>query len=421
MTSTGMSKNNARRRVVVTGMGAVTPLGNSMAATWNGLLEGVSTARAIGRFDASGFPTKIGYEVRAYRFDRALAGHDATYLNEAGEFGVTAAHEALRQAGLDGGRTKVIPERVAVMVGNGMGSPGLEWYAQHYLDGKFDGETLRKHGRFMPEMLATVIARMAQAKGGMATVHTACASSGQALGEAYEAVRYGEADVVVTGGADSMINPFYVAGFSLLGALSKRNDDPRTASRPFDKDRDGFVLGEGACMLVFEELEHALARGAVPLAEIMGYGITESAYRITDLHPEGIGPIEAMQMAVEDAGIEATKIGYVNAHGTSTALNDRIEALAIAKVFAGGKTFVSSTKSMTGHMISAAGAIELGVCLKALEHQTLPPTVNVFEKDPECRVELTPAQPTAIKLDYALSNSVGFGGSNTALVAGRLK
>ena len=423
MTFSSQSKQQ-RRRVVVTGMGAVTPLGHTMAETWTGLVEGVSTARAIDRFDASGFPTQIAYEVREFRFDAALAQGDAAHLSDAAKFGVTAAHEALAQAGLRNQSSSIDPARIAVVIGNGMGSPGLDWYADHYLDSDFDAQTLRKHTQYLPDMLTSVVAKIARAHGGATTVHTACASSGQALGEAYEMIRYGDADVVVTGGADSMINPFYVAGFNLLGALSKRNGDPRTASRPFDKDRDGFVLGEGACMLVFEELDHALARGATPLAEVLGYGITESAYRITDLHPEGVGPVEAMQMAVADAGIDANRVGYVNAHGTSTGLNDRVEALAIAKVFTGRgerRTFVSSTKSMTGHMISAAGAMEFGVCIKALTHQTLPPTVNVFEKDPECRIELTPSLPTPWPLDYALSNSVGFGGSNTALVVGRIK
>lgn len=411
-----------RRRVVVTGIGAVTPLGNSMDATWSGMIEGVSMAGSVKRFDASGFPTTIAYEVQGFdeqRRPEKIPEGDWPFLNAAGKFGVVAALEALAQAGQQG----LDPARVAVCVGNGMGSPDFEWYQRHVLADFYDAETFRKHAQFFPEMLTAVIARLAQAKGGTTTVHTACASSGQALGEAYEMVRYGEVDLCVTGGADSMVNPYYFAGFSLLGALSKRNDDPRTASRPFDKERDGFVLGEGACMLVFEELEHALARGAKPLAEVCGYGVTESAYRITDLHPEGTGPIEAMQMALDDAAIDASKVGYINAHGTSTSLNDRIEALAVSKVFPSNRcrTLVSSTKSMTGHMISAAGAIEFATCVKALQHQVLPPTVNVQTKDPEVLAELTPARPTDCALSYALSNSVGFGGSNTALVAGRIE
>jgi 3-oxoacyl-[acyl-carrier-protein] synthase II len=408
-------KSAKRRRVVVTGIGAVTPLGNTMDATWAGMIEGQSTAGPVRRFDASGFPTTIAYEVKDFQ---KLEG-DWPFLNAAAHFGINAAHEALAQAKLGQG---VDPMRIAACIGNGMGSPDFDWYERHYLTDELDAETLRQHAKYFPEMLTATIAQLANARAGVTTVHTACASSGQALGEAYEMIRYGDADVCVTGGADSMVNPYYFAGFSLLGALSKRNGDPATASRPFDKDRDGFVLGEGACILVFEELEHALARGATPLAEVCGYGVTESAYRITDLHPEGTGPIEAMQMALDDAGIDASRVGYINAHGTSTLLNDRIEALAVSKVFPKERcrTAVSSTKSMTGHMISAAGAIEFAVCVKALQHQVLPPSVNVSTQDPEVLATLTPATPTDCKLDYALSNSVGFGGSNTALVAGRM-
>lgn len=415
------NKIDKRRRVVVTGIGAVTPLGNSMDATWSGIIEGVAVAAPVRRFDASGFPTTMAYEVSGFDdgfLPEGVREGDWPFLNPAGRFGVAAAAEALAQAGLQG----LDPLTVAVCIGNGMGSPDFAWYEKHYLANNFDADTYRRHAQFFPEMLTSIVARMANAQGGATTVHTACASSGQSLGEAYELIRYGEAAMVVTGGADSMVNPYYFAGFSLLGALSKRNGDPRTASRPFDKDRDGFVLGEGACMLVFEELEHALKRGAKPLAEVCGYGVTESAYRITDLHPEGTGPIEAMQMAIDDAAIDASKVGYINAHGTSTSLNDRIEALAVSKVFPASRcrTFVSSTKSMTGHMISAAGAIEFATCVKALQHQVLPPSVNLLTKDPEVLAELTPTTPTAWKLDYALSNSVGFGGSNTALVAGRI-
>jgi 3-oxoacyl-[acyl-carrier-protein] synthase II len=226
---------------------------------------------------------------------------------------------------------------------------------------------------------------------------------------------------VLTGGVDSMVSPFYLAGSSLLGALSKRNDDPTTASRPFDKDRDGFVLGEGAAMLMLEEEGHARARGARILAELAGAGVTESAYRITDLHPEGTGPIEAMQEALDVAGVEPEAVGYVNAHGTGTALNDRIEALAVSRVFPADRcaVVVGSTKSMTGHMISAAGAIELAFCAQAVATQTIPPNANLFTPDPECAVTLAGGAPEARSLECALSNSVGFGGSNTALLVRR--
>jgi 3-oxoacyl-[acyl-carrier-protein] synthase II len=300
-----------------------------------------------------------------------------------------------------------------------MGCPDVEWYRDYYVTGKFSDTVARAHTRYMPHEITDVIANRLKLGGEVTTVHTACASSGQAIGEAFEAVRSGEAVAMLTGGCDSMIHPFYLAGFCLLGALSKRQD--KTACRPFDAKRDGVVLGEGACVLVLEELDHAVARGADIIAEVVGYGVTESAYRITDLHPEGEGPIEAMQAAVDDAEITKDKIAYINAHGTSTLLNDQIESLAIQKVFGSSGVYVSSTKSMTGHLISAAGAIEMLICALALHHQTLPPSVNLFEPDATCPVRLTPAQATAANFDFALSNSVGFGGSNTALVARRFQ
>jgi 3-oxoacyl-[acyl-carrier-protein] synthase II len=414
-----------KRRVVVTGVGAVTPLGHTMINTWSGITEGVSVGDKIKRFDASLFPTAIGYEVRDFSFQNDLISqHEAALMNDAARYGVTAAAEALEQAGLAALKNRSVnSNRFGVCLGVGMCSPDFNWYEKMFMTKCFHDEIMREHLQFFPDQLSSVVARMAGAKGGISTIHTACASSGQSLGEAFEQVAYGDCDVVLTGGADSMISPYYFAGFSLLGALSKRNNDPKTASRPFDAARDGFVLGEGACMLVFEEYEHAVQRGAKILGEVCGYGITESAYRITDLHPEGHGPMEAMQMAVDDAGINAEQVAYVNAHGTSTPLNDRLEGLAISKIFPKERcsTQVSSSKSMTGHMISAAGAIEFAVCLKALDHQVLPPSVNVFEQDSECFVTLTASVPKELCFDYALSNSVGFGGSNTALVAGSVR
>lgn len=416
-----MNAQIKKRRVVVTGIGAVTPLGHSFRNTWSGILEGVSVGGPVTLFDASKFPTTIGYEVKDFTFDKSLlTGNEAAFVNRAAEFGITAAAEAWTQAGLDG---HAAPGRVGVCLGVGMCSPDYGWYESVMLPENYSDPTLKHHIRYFPDQVTSIVARMIGAKAGLTTVHTACASSGQSLGEAFEAVAYGDADVMLTGGCDSMIHPFYYAGFSLLGALSKRNSDPRTASRPFDGSRDGFVLGEGGCALVFEELEHALRRGAPIIAEVCGYGVSESAYRITDLSPDGSGPIEAMEMAVADARIHASEVGYVNAHGTSTLLNDRIESMAVNKVFYrdGQGPRVSSTKSMTGHMISAAGAIEFAVCAQSVAQQVLVPSINITEKDPECEVVLTEKTPTDAQLKYALSNSVGFGGSNTALIAGRFK
>jgi len=419
--------NQKKRRVVVTGMGAVTPVGNSMDRTWNGIIEGVVNAAKVKAFDGGTFPTTFAYEVSDFKLRTdLLKKNEENALNRAALFGVNAVAEALEQAGIMRSQGSAAPsdfdkKRAAVCLGIGMASPEPEWFAKRYIPNQFRDEDLRRHLKYLPFLFSGIAARLMGARGGTTTIHTACASSGQSVGEAYEMVAYGDADIVLTGGVDSMINPFYFAGFSLLGALSRRNDDPKTASRSFDADRDGFVLGEGACMLVFEEYEHAKKRGAKIIGEICGYGITESAYRITDLHPEGIGPTEAMQMAIDDAGISPTKVAYVNAHGTSTHLNDKIEALAVSKVFPKERcdVHVSSTKPMTGHMISAAGAIEFAVALMALKYQVLPPTINVHTADAQCDVKLTPSVATPKKMEYALSNSVGFGGSNTALVCRR--
>jgi len=410
-----------KRRVVVTGVGAVTAAGHNMNETWNAIIEGVSTAGPVTRFDASGMPTTIAYEVKNFKLDKdGLLPEELPYLNDAAGFAVNSAKEAWAQARL--GEAVFEKSRFAVCYGAGMGSSDFGWFSEIYSENKVNDPSVKFLSKNFPYTITSVLKRMFGAGGGAITAHTACASSGQSLGDAFEMIAHGDADVVMTGGADSMINPFHMAGFCLLGALSKRNGDAKTASRPFDRDRDGFVLGEGACTLIFEEYEHAKARGAKILGEVAGYGVTESAYRITDLHPEGHGPIEAMQMAVDQAGIPASKVAYVNAHGTSTLLNDRIEALAVNRVFgnAPDACVVSSTKSVTGHMISAAGAIEFAVCLKALQHQVIPPSTNLFNVDPSCEINIAPRQPTPKTFEYALSNSVGFGGSNTALVARRI-
>lgn len=416
-----MSSKHSKRRVAITGIGAVTPIGNTIEATWNGLLENRVQADKVKSYDASTMPTKFGYEVSEFELNKKyLKDEDLQRLNLAGQFGINAAVEALEQSGiLD---ADIDRHRIGTCLGVGMFSPSTKWYDEVMLEENFEDPRLKEHIKYWPNFLTSVISRIANAKGAATTIHTACASSGQSLGEAYEMVAYGDADVVITGGADSMINPYHMAGFNLLGALSKRNDDCKTASRPFDAERDGFVLGEGACMLIFEDYEHAKKRGAKILGEICGYGITESAYRITDLHPEGEGPKEAMEMAINDAGARPSEVGYINAHGTSTHLNDKCETLAVSKVFPSEScdVHVGSSKSTTGHLISAAGAIEFAICVKALMHQTVPPNTNLFEKDPEIAAKLAETTPIEKKMEFALSNSVGFGGSNTALVARRV-
>lgn len=416
----------SRRRVVITGIGAVTPIGNTMNDTWNGIIEGRKAVRPVEIFNAKDFPCDFAYQVEGFSLDPEgfLAEDHQKFLNRAGQFGWNAAREALAQSKLlnKNEDNSVDLDRLALCLGVGVGSPDLNWYGNVYLQDKFANDEMTLYHRHnFPTTLTTVLASMMGARGGNATIHTACASSGQALGEAFDMIACGDYDAVLTGGADSMINPFQMAGFCLLGALSSRKNDPDHASRPFDADREGFVLGEGACMFVFEDYEHAKRRGAQILGEICGYGVTESAYRITDLHPEGRGTIEAMEMALQDAGIASRQVGYINAHGTSTMLNDRVESLAISKVFPKSecRTIVSSTKSMTGHLISAAGAIEFAVSVYALQKQVIPPSVNLFQQDPHCEVLLAKNEPEEFSAEYALSNSIGFGGSNTSVIARR--
>jgi 3-oxoacyl-[acyl-carrier-protein] synthase II len=413
-----------RRRVVITGIGAVTPIGNTMSDTWNGVIEGRKSVGKTTVFDAKNFPCDFSYQVSDFSLDERgfTDPTQKSFLNRAAQFGWNAAHEALDQSRILQD-TSINKNRFSVCLGVGMGCEDLSWYAEVLPERIATDESVLFYTRNYPSTLTTMLAALTGARGGNTTVHTACASSGQALGEAFDMISSGDSDVVLTGGADSMINPFQVAGFCLLGALSSRKSDPAAASRPFDEDRDGFVLGEGACMFVFEDYDHAVKRGATIVGEIVGYGVTESAYRITDLHPEGRGTIEAMEMALSDAGIPPQKVGYINAHGTSTLLNDRIESLAIAKVFPSShcKTVVSSTKSMTGHLISAAGAIEFAVAVYALQNNVIPPSVNLMIKDPNCEIELAGAAPSDLNSNFALSNSIGFGGSNTSLIARRFE
>lgn len=412
-----MSESLTKRRVVITGLGAVTPLGHSMESTWQGIREARSVTAPVQRFDGTQYASQIACEVKDFALAEGLLSDDEERVaTDIMRFGVAAGLEAIAQAQLT--PNTYDPYRTAVCLGVGICSPSYEWFAQVYGQGRFEGSEYDRNLGLFPDQLSSVMAQRIGAKGGITTIHTACASSGQSIGEAYEMIAYDQCDVVLTGGADSMVNPFYFAGFGLLGALSKRNQDPATASRPFDKDREGFVLGEGACLMVLESYEHAKARGAAILGEICGYGVTESAYRITDLHPEGIGPIEAMEFALKDAQLPPSAIGYVNAHGTSTAVNDRVEALAVDRVFGAHAPYVSSTKSMTGHLISAAGAVELAFCVLALRDQILPPSLNIFEQDPNCPIRLTPSSAMPLRFTHALSNSVGFGGSNTALIVG---
>jgi 3-oxoacyl-[acyl-carrier-protein] synthase II len=422
------------RRAVVTGMGWVTPLGSRIDEAWKRLLAGESGVDRITIFDPTNFPTQIAAEVKNWSI--ADAGEDPKRWQKQGRhtrFAVAAAKMAVEQSGLREGDFQ--PTRFGVYLGSGEGHQDFDAFTDLIvaaLDGdKFDVTRFTQAGlerldpvfelEQEPNMPAGHIAAMFNAQGPNANCLTACAASSQAVGEAVELIRRGDVDVMISGGTHSMIHPFGVTGFNLLTALSTRNDEPQRASRPFDKDRDGFVLGEGAAMLVVEEMEHAKRRGAKILGEIVGYGSTADAFRVTDSHPEGRGAAACMRLALKDAGLNPEQVGYINAHGTSTDVNDRVETLAIKTVFGehAAKIPVSSTKSMLGHLIAAAGATELIITLLALRDQVLPPTINYDTPDKECDLDYVPNQSREHRHGYGLTNSFGFGGQNIALIVGK--
>jgi beta-ketoacyl-acyl-carrier-protein synthase II len=422
---------SARRRVAVTGLGLVTPTGNDVPQTWAALLAGASGVAPISLFDASGFSTRIAAEVK--NFDPRERVDDRKLLNSANRshtFALAAAEEALRDAGIR--PEAATAARWACAVGTGMmGVSYAELDDVHRrcaADGELDPARLVQDTEatdpmtFCRSQSTTGLALLMRRFGihGYGTsVHTACASGGQAVGTAMKLIRRGDADFVLAGGFDSMISPVGLAGFCLLSAVSPDNDTPQRASRPFDVTRNGFVLGEGAGFVVLEEWEAARRRGARIYAELAGDGNSLSSYRITDSHPSGDGPIQAMRQALADAGATPAEVDYLNAHGTSTPMNDRSEAAAAKVVFGEGvgNVSVSSTKSSMGHLIAAAGAVEAAVCALAIHHGLLPVNANLREQDPECEhLHLVLGQPEARPVRIAMSNSLGFGGSNSCLV-----
>ncbi|MEX2309143.1 MAG: beta-ketoacyl-[acyl-carrier-protein] synthase family protein [Pirellulales bacterium] len=422
-----------RRRVVVTGMGCVTPLGTTVPELWSNLKEGKSGVDYTTLFDASNFPTRISAEVRNWSLTDV--GIDPAPWEKRGRhtrFAIGAAKQAMEESGVSG---SVDPDRFGVYLGAGEGQQDFYNFSHMMvaalkngeLDlGAFIQEGLKRLDPQLeleqePNMPAGYVATMFGAEGPNFNCLTACAASSQAIGEATEIIRRGDADVMLSGGAHSMIHPFGVTGFNLLTALSERNDEPAKASRPFDLNRDGFILGEGAAMVVLEDYERARKRGAPIYSEILGYGTTADAFRITDTHPEGRGAITCMKMALRDAGRNPSDIDYINAHGTSTQVNDRVETIAIKETLGPDiayKVPVSSTKSMTGHLIAAAGATELIICLMAMRDNVVPPTINYETPDPQCDLDYVPNAARERNVRTILTNSFGFGGQNIALIAG---
>lgn len=408
-------------RVVVTGVGAVTPVGIGVAETWQAILQGRSGAAPITAFDPEGFDARFACEVHGFDSDQYMDRRLAKHLDRFAQFALAAAKMAMQDSGLE--ITETLAPDVGVVIGSGIGGV-TTWEKQHTV--------LLEKGpnRVSPYMIPMMISDMAAgavsielgARGPNMAVVTACASSGNAIGEAAEMVRRGSAKAVITGGSEAAVTPLSIAAFASMKALSFRNDDPAHASRPFDFTRDGFVMGEGAGVLVLEEYDFARARGARIYGEVLGYGATGDAYHITAPDPSGRGAIAAMERALQQAGLSPEQIGYINAHGTSTPANDKTETAAVKAVFGAAAAGIpmSSTKSMTGHMLGAAGAIELILCLLAIRDGMLPPTINYETPDPECDLDCVPNAARAAAITAAMSNSFGFGGHNASLIVGKI-
>lgn len=404
------------QRVVVTGLGAVTPIGNSVADYWNGLTSGSNGVAGITLFDASDHACRFAAEVKAFDPSGFIEPKEAKRWDRFSKFGVVAAKQALADAGLE--ITADNADRVGIIIGSGVGGLLTMETQAHVLEGKGPGRVSPFTVPMMIPNMATGLAAIAVgAKGPSSAVATACAAGSNAIGDAFRLLQLGKADAMLCGGAESAITPLGVAGFASAKALSFRNDDPASASRPFDRDRDGFVIGEGAGLLVLETLSHAEARGATILAEVVGYGTTCDAHHITSPTPGGVGGAAAMRLALEDAGLSADSVDYVNAHGTSTPANDSNETAAIKSAL-GDRALqipVSSTKSMTGHLLGGSGGIEAVACVLALQHNVVPPTINYANPDPDCDLDVVPNTARDHKLETVLSNSFGFGGHNVCL------
>jgi len=408
------------KRVVVTGIGALTPIGNSAREYWDGLANGVSGADTISKFDPEHFKTKFACEVKGFDPSDHLDRREVRRMDAFTHYAMVVATEAMTDSGLE--QKDIDPDRGGVIWGSGIGGLNtLLTETRKFIEG---GEIPRLSPFFIPMMISDIAAGYISIKynlrGPNYTTVSACASSNNAITDAYRHIRLGKSDVIVTGGSEACMNELAIGGFSSMKALSERNDDPKTASRPFDKDRDGFVLGEGGACLILEELEHAKARGAKIYCEVSGAGLSADAYHITAPHPEGLGASNVMVKALEDAGMQPSDIDYINVHGTSTPLGDISETKAVQKVF-GEHAYnlnISSTKSMTGHLLGAAGAIEALACIMAIYEGVIPPTINHFTDDEEfdSKLDFTFNKAQKKNVEAALSNTFGFGGHNVSVI-----
>lgn len=419
-----------KRRVAITGLGVVSPLGHDIASTWGNLMQGKSGVAPIAQFDASGFPAQIAAEVKSFQLRSSLKNKHSRFAIPFTEFALEAASQAIDDAGISINRANA--GSFGIVVGSGMMTAQFEYLHRFQQcgapTGSIDWARLQENaddfyrlvdfGKSTSNSGLSMLIQQFGIGGYSSSVHTACASGGQALGLAMQVIRRGEADYMLAGGFDSMINPLGLSSFCLLGALSTYNDSPTTASRPFDKTRNGFVLGEGAAFLLLEDWERARSRGAHIYAELAGEGNSLSSYRITDSHPSGDGAIQAIERALKDANVQAKDVDYINAHGTSTKMNDLSETNAIKHVFGEGayRLPVSSIKSQTGHLIAAAGALEAVISVLSIEKGRVPQTANLTTPDPECDLDYVVNGPFEKSLGLVLSNSFGFGGSNSCLL-----
>ena len=407
-------------RVVVTGLGVISPIGNDVEEFWKSLVEGRNGIERISRFDPSAFASQMAGEVKDYDSSDVLDRKTAKRTDLFVQYGLSAAKQAMDNAGLDAGA--VDHNRVGVIMGSGIG--GIQTFEdQHAM------LVSRGPGRVSPFFIPMMIADMAAGQISIATgargvnyaTVSACASGAHAIGEAFRVLQRGECDVMIAGGCEASVTPMALAGFCAMKALSTRNDAPEKASRPFDAERDGFILGEGAGVTILERLEHAQNRGAPVLAELLGYGATADAYHITAPHPEGVGSAASMAAALRDASVDPGEVDYINAHGTSTPHNDKLETAAIKRVFGNrsARIPISSTKSMTGHLLGAAAGVEFAAAVMALRNGIIPPTINYEHADPECDLDYVPNEARKAEVKVAVKNSFGFGGHNVSLVVGR--
>lgn len=409
-----------KRRVVVTGVGLVSPLGIGTEETWEALLAGKSGAAPITLFDASQFSTRFACEVKGFDPLNYIEKKEVKKMGRFIHFAIAASDFAMKQAGLHVDES--VSERVGVYIGSGIG--GFDVIEREHIE-------LLKSGprKISPFFIPSAIVNLASgqvsirynAKGPNSATCTACSSSAHAVGDSVRLIQHGDADVMISGGSEAAITPLGVGGFASMRALSSRNDAPEKASRPFDKDRDGFVMGEGAGILILEELEFAKRRGARILCEVVGYGMSADAFHITQPCEDGSGAVRVMRITLKDAGVKPEQVDYINAHGTSTPFNDKTETLAIKKVFDAHarKLAVSSTKSMTGHLLGGSGGLEAAIVALSIHCQCVPPTINYEHPDPECDLDYVPGSPRKMKIDYALSNSFGFGGTNASILLKR--